>query len=87
MVKENLAKVEKNIIAACERAGRKPDDVTLIAVSKTKPVEMIEEAIEYGKKEFYKALRRRKSSSRMGRKKRKMVLFCSRYCCNLDREP
>lgn len=52
MVKENLAKVEKNIIAACERAGRKPDDVTLIAVSKTKPVEMIQEAIEYGKKEF-----------------------------------
>ena len=52
MVKENLAKVEKNIIAACERAGRNPDDVTLIAVSKTKPVEMIQEAIEYGKKEF-----------------------------------
>ena len=52
MVKENLAEVEKKVLAACERAGRNPDDVTLIAVSKTKPIEMIEEAIEYGKKEF-----------------------------------
>ena len=52
MVKENLAEVEKKVLAACERAGRNPDDVTLFAVSKTKPIEMIEEAIEYGKKEF-----------------------------------
>ena len=52
LVKENLAEVEKKVLAACERAGRNPDDVTLIAVSKTKPIEMIEEAIEYGKKEF-----------------------------------
>ena len=41
MVKENLAEVEKKVLAACERAGRNPDDVTLIAVSKTKPIEMI----------------------------------------------
>lgn len=52
MVKENLAEVEKRVLAACERAGRDPKEVTLIAVSKTKPIEMIEEAIEYGKKEF-----------------------------------
>ena len=52
MVKENLAEVEKKVLAACERAGRDPKEVTLIAVSKTKPIEMIEEAIEYGKKEF-----------------------------------
>ena len=52
MVKENLAEVEKKVLAACERAGRDPKKVTLIAVSKTKPIEMIEEAIEYGKKEF-----------------------------------
>ena len=52
MVVENLEKVEKNICAACERAGRSRDEVTLIAVSKTKPVSMIREAIEEGIAEF-----------------------------------
>lgn len=52
MVKENLAIVEENIRQACLRAGRRQEDVTLIAVSKTKPIELIEEAIAYGKKEF-----------------------------------
>lgn len=52
MVKENLAKVEENVRQACIRAGRAESEVTLIAVSKTKPVEMIEEAIACGKKEF-----------------------------------
>ena len=45
MVVENLAKVEKNICAACQRSGRKREEVTLIAVSKTKPVSMIEELL------------------------------------------
>lgn len=48
MIKENLAHVQENIKAACKRAGRDEKEVTLIAVSKTKPVEMIREAIEYG---------------------------------------
>ena len=39
MLKENLQEVEKKIQAACERAGRDRSEVTLIAVSKTKPVE------------------------------------------------
>lgn len=52
MIKENLVCVEKNIKDACERAGRKVDEVTLIAVSKTKPVEMIDEAIDYGIRQF-----------------------------------
>ncbi len=52
MVKENLKKVEENITAACKRAGRNRDDVTLIAVSKTKPMEMIVEAYEAGKRDF-----------------------------------
>jgi len=43
MLKENLNKVEANIDAACRRAGRSRSEVTLIAVSKTKPVEMLEE--------------------------------------------
>ena len=54
MVKENLKQVKKNIEEACKRAGRKSEEVTLIAVSKTKPVEMIEDAIEYGIKDFGK---------------------------------
>jgi PLP dependent protein len=48
MIKENLSVVERNIQEACKRAGRKREEVTLIAVSKTKPVSMIEEAMEEG---------------------------------------
>ncbi len=46
MLKENLKKVEENIQKACDRAGRKREEVTLIAVSKTKPIEDIEEILE-----------------------------------------
>ena len=38
MLKEQLKEVEHRIQAACDRAGRKREEVTLIAVSKTKPV-------------------------------------------------
>ncbi len=48
MVTENLKTVEKRIRAACGRAGRKREEVTLIAVSKTKPVEMMREAMSSG---------------------------------------
>ena len=41
MVTENLKKVEEKIEKACERSGRSRSDVTLIAVSKTKPIEMM----------------------------------------------
>ncbi|MCI8871836.1 MAG: YggS family pyridoxal phosphate-dependent enzyme [Lachnospiraceae bacterium] len=52
MIKENLAKVHENIRKACEKAGRDPKEVTLIAVSKTKPVPMLEEAYQAGSREF-----------------------------------
>ena len=52
MVVENLAAVEKRVCAACERAGRSRDEVTLIAVSKTKPVSMIEELLPGGTRDF-----------------------------------
>ena len=45
MIKENLSEVRANIKAACERSNRNSSEVTLIAVSKTKPVEMIEEIL------------------------------------------
>ena len=52
MIKENLNIVEKNIDAACSRSGRAREDVTLIAVSKTKPVEMLREAYDAGCRDF-----------------------------------
>ncbi len=52
MIKENLAEVEQKILEACKKSGRSRDEVTLIAVSKTKPVSMIEEAMEAGIREF-----------------------------------
>ena len=48
MVRENLQEVEEKIADACRRAGRDREEVTLIAVSKTKPVAMIEEAVDSG---------------------------------------
>ena len=48
MLKENLAQVEKNIQMACERVGRDPGEDTLIAVSKTKPVEDLMEIYDAG---------------------------------------
>jgi len=47
-IKENLSKVEEKICEACKRSGRDRSEVTLIAVSKTKPVEMIQECIDNG---------------------------------------
>lgn len=52
MVVENLAEVEKHICEACARARRSRDEVTLIAVSKTKPVSMIEELLPGGTRDF-----------------------------------
>ena len=51
-ITENLSIVENKIAAACKRAGRERDEVKLIAVSKTQPVEAIREAIEYGINSF-----------------------------------
>lgn len=51
-IKENIKAVEDIIIAECRKAKRSPEDVTLIAVSKTKPVEMLMEAYDYGCRDF-----------------------------------
>ena len=52
MLVDNLKKVQDNIINAARRAGRNPEDITLIAVSKTKPVSMIQEIYDAGVREF-----------------------------------
>lgn len=51
-IKENLTEVRRRMEEACARAGRRPEDVTLIAVSKTKPIEMLKEAYEEGSRDF-----------------------------------
>lgn len=52
MIQENLSYVKQNIADACARAGRDTSEVTLIAVSKTKPVEMLWEAYRAGVRDF-----------------------------------
>lgn len=52
MLKQNLADVQSNIAKACAKAHRSIDEVTLIAVSKTKPLSDIEELIICGNTEF-----------------------------------
>lgn len=47
-IRENVAVVEAKIASAAKRAGRNPDDILLLAVSKTKPVEVIREAVDCG---------------------------------------
>lgn len=48
MIVENIEHVRENIEKACKKAGRRVDEVTLIAVSKTKPYTDIEEALKSG---------------------------------------
>lgn len=47
-VEENLKVIEENIAAAAERSGRKRSDITLLAATKTVPVEVINHGIEAG---------------------------------------
>ena len=46
MIAENIHSVETRIQAACDRAGRSRSDVTLICVTKTMPVEDLQEAYD-----------------------------------------
>ncbi len=48
MIEENLKTVEENISASCKKSGRDRSEVTLIAVSKTKPVSDIRRAMACG---------------------------------------
>lgn len=52
MLTENLHEVQERIIRACQKVGRDPKEITLIAVSKTKPVEMLHEVYQAGIREF-----------------------------------
>ena len=52
MLEENLKDIKERIAAACRRCGRSEKEVTLIAVSKTKPVSMIQEFYDLGVRTF-----------------------------------
>lgn len=52
MVKEQYMEVKERVHKSCLNASRKPEEVTLIAVSKTKPVEMLKEVYECGCRHF-----------------------------------
>ena len=51
-VVENLTRVRERIAVACDRAGRDPAEVRLMAVSKTQPVEVLREAYDAGLRLF-----------------------------------
>ena len=52
MIGDRIAEVRSEIRLRCEKVNRDPSEVTLIAVSKTKPLSMILEALECGQTEF-----------------------------------
>ena len=52
MVQKNLEEVRQRIEAACRRVQRDPKEVTLVAVSKTKPISMLQEAYDGGARDF-----------------------------------
>lgn len=52
MIKDNIAEIKSQIKESCDKAGRPVSEVTLIDVSKTKPIEMVMEAYEAGERDF-----------------------------------
>ena len=52
MIRTNIEAVEERICSACKRAGRDRSEVRLICVTKTKPVEMLQEAYVAGQRDF-----------------------------------
>jgi len=48
MVSENILKIKQKIWEVCQKVGRNPDEITIVAVTKTVPVEKIKEAINTG---------------------------------------
>ena len=67
MIREQIGEIKARMEEACKRAGRNPEDVRLIAVSKTKPAQMVLEAYEAGMRDF-------------GENKVQEILEKSRFC-------
>jgi PLP dependent protein len=47
-IKENLSSIQSRIVKACQKANRNPNEVRLITVTKTFPVNLIKEALRAG---------------------------------------
>ena len=52
MIDQNIKTVQDKMKAACQRSGRDISEITLIAVSKTKPLELLQEAYEAGARDY-----------------------------------
>jgi len=52
MIRENIEEIQQKIVSVCQSSNRDPGDVTLITVSKTKPVSMLKEAYDAGSRDF-----------------------------------
>ncbi len=73
-VAENIKNVRERLNAACLRAGRDPKEVTLISVSKTKPVSMLMEAYEAGERDSARIrCRRSQKNARRSRRTRSFI--------------
>lgn len=51
-ISDNWSRLQAKVAAAAERAGRRPEDITIIAVSKTFPAHVVKEAYEAGLRTF-----------------------------------
>ncbi len=47
-IRQNIREVENRILQACQQAGRSPDEVTLVAITKTRDAAVIRSAFEAG---------------------------------------
>ena len=54
MITDNYNYIKQEVIETAQKCGRNPDEITLIAVSKTKPLSDIEELINIGVKDWWK---------------------------------
>ena len=52
MIKTNIDNINKKIKNACERAGRQPSEITLVAVTKTASIIQVKEAVDCGLQDF-----------------------------------
>jgi len=51
-IAENIVEIQNRIKTAAEKSGRKAEDITLVAVSKTVDIPLIQEAVDFGLTEF-----------------------------------
>lgn len=51
-IKQNINQITLQIENSVQKCGRRPDSVQLLAVSKTKPIELLEQAMDVGQRTF-----------------------------------